>query len=298
MIDLVYILSPGHSGSTLLGLLLGAHPAIATVGELKDVPRSYRGDESCSCGELMRKCAFWSVIARRLAESGHDLGGPGFWTHMSPRRTVWDALLDAQVRGRAGELPRRILLATVSAGRRHLLRTLTHNELLIRIILDVTGRDVFLDTSKNASRLHYLLDSGRFALKVIHLVRDGRAVAYSLVRKGVDPVTASAEWLSEHRQAGHLRPCVEPRNWLQIRYEDLCADPEATLARMFAFAGVAPQPTVDFRSWDHHVIGNRMRLGATTRIELDLAWQRELKGTALQAVQNVVSEMNRQYEYE
>ncbi len=34
-IRLIYILAASHSGSTLLSLLLGSHPEITTIGELK-----------------------------------------------------------------------------------------------------------------------------------------------------------------------------------------------------------------------------------------------------------------------
>ena len=34
MTDVVYIMGHGYSGSTLLTFLLGAHPEIATIGEL------------------------------------------------------------------------------------------------------------------------------------------------------------------------------------------------------------------------------------------------------------------------
>ena len=34
-VRLVYILAASHSGSTLLAMLLGSHPDVCTVGELK-----------------------------------------------------------------------------------------------------------------------------------------------------------------------------------------------------------------------------------------------------------------------
>ncbi len=55
-----YVLACSHSGSTLLAMLLGAHPDACTIGELK---LSSLGDIDCyrcSCGELIVQCAFWS----------------------------------------------------------------------------------------------------------------------------------------------------------------------------------------------------------------------------------------------
>ena len=71
-VRLLYILAASHSGSTLLAMLLGNHPEICTVGEMKhtsigDVDR-YR----CSCGALIRACGFWNDVARDMRSRGLD----------------------------------------------------------------------------------------------------------------------------------------------------------------------------------------------------------------------------------
>ncbi len=80
----VSVLTTSYSGATLLALIAGRHPDIATVAELNgpppvDVPDSY----SCSCGVPLRKCAFaqWhtaragiavrNVNGRRSVQLGH-----------------------------------------------------------------------------------------------------------------------------------------------------------------------------------------------------------------------------------
>ena len=74
MNKLAYILAASHSGSTLLSMLLGAHPEAATCGELKagrfgDV-ENYR----CSCGALILKCPFWAAVCDGMRRRGHDYG--------------------------------------------------------------------------------------------------------------------------------------------------------------------------------------------------------------------------------
>ncbi len=39
--SLIYIICPGHSGSTLLDMLLGSHPEIFSTGELINLPNEY-----------------------------------------------------------------------------------------------------------------------------------------------------------------------------------------------------------------------------------------------------------------
>src|SRR5688572_22169017 len=69
---LAYISAASHSGSTLLAMLLGSHSEVCTVGEIKanklGDPERYR----CSCGELIRKCSFWTTVSARMAEKGFE----------------------------------------------------------------------------------------------------------------------------------------------------------------------------------------------------------------------------------
>ena len=60
--DLVYILAPSYTGSTLLTFLLAQHKSIATIGELKATAREDLETYRCSCGSLMRKCHFWKTL--------------------------------------------------------------------------------------------------------------------------------------------------------------------------------------------------------------------------------------------
>ena len=69
MPEMIYILSPSYSGSTLLTCLLARHPDIATVGELKASALGSLDSYKCSCGELLRECQFWDRIASRMTES-------------------------------------------------------------------------------------------------------------------------------------------------------------------------------------------------------------------------------------
>ena len=54
MTDLIYIMSPSFSGSTLLTFLMGAHPSVATVGELKATSLGDIDEYDCSCGSRIR----------------------------------------------------------------------------------------------------------------------------------------------------------------------------------------------------------------------------------------------------
>ena len=72
MTRLAYILAASHSGSTLLSMLLGSHPQIATIGEMNLSPKAM-GDLNryrCSCGALIRQCGFWQKVKEAMHHRG------------------------------------------------------------------------------------------------------------------------------------------------------------------------------------------------------------------------------------
>lgn len=138
---------------------------------------------------------------------------------------------------------------------------------------DAQKKSVFLHKFTGWPRARLLdraLDDARF----IHIVRDGRAVASSLVQmpwwsgfQGPDrwrwgplpndlrsdweasgstwPVLAGIEWrilMDEHDKARNALP----RNaWLELRYEDILADPEWNFDKMIEFMELDPSASFD-----------------------------------------------------
>lgn len=81
---LVYIISQGHSGSTLTDCILGTHPDFVSSGELcylnwqlyrtKGIKGSAELQNICTCGSDFRDCSFWSeVIAKLKNLTGKDI---------------------------------------------------------------------------------------------------------------------------------------------------------------------------------------------------------------------------------
>jgi len=70
---LVAVVGVGHSGSTLLGGLLNAHPRAVCVGEFARVGKALELGSACGCGRATAECPFWKPLLPRLAgERGHD----------------------------------------------------------------------------------------------------------------------------------------------------------------------------------------------------------------------------------
>lgn len=82
--------------------------------------------------------------------------------------------------------------------------------------------------------------------RLIHIVRDGRAVAASMIPLDWGPnnvVSAARAWLRTIAQ-GLALELAFPTRVLRVRYEDVVRDPEPTLRRLCEFADLAYVPAM------------------------------------------------------
>jgi hypothetical protein len=302
MTKVVYIMGHGYSGSTLLTFLLATHPQIATIGELGIAPRAKAElrpeDYLCSCLTPVRDCGFWQRVSREMSERGHSFD---VWDadldFRSPEGGIADVLLRAVQRGPVLETARTAGIRLVPGARREMDRVVARIESLAEIVATIKGCDVFLDSSKRPERATLMQRSGRFDLRVIHLVRDGRAVSCSSMKHlGIRPEDAARSWLSDNQASEHARRFFPDAHWMTLRYEDLCADPDGTLARIHGFAGIPSRNGFhNFRATDHHIIGNQMRLSSTSEIRLDEKWKSALTPEQMATIEGLVAPLNRRY---
>jgi Sulfotransferase family len=127
-----------------------------------------------------------------------------------------------------------------------------------------SGGDVLISKRiANNQRIPFL--SAAFpTARFLHLIRDGRAVAYSLTRvdwwedgvvwwygdtprrwreRGGDPwELAATHWVRELAAIGGGLGVVAPERQLELRYEELVGEPVAVLRRVADFAGLADDP--------------------------------------------------------
>jgi hypothetical protein len=175
-----YVCMPGspYTGSTLLGFLLDAHPACASIGAATGLTsRIDLATYTCSCGVRFVACPFWNRIAERTAELGIPVSvfETGFWnTHvmMSCRRWLDGALIRSLGNLRLNAVQDSALwrappIRRAFVGARHATWSLA------RAVLDDTGASVFVDSAaRDHQRPKYLAADPRFDVRVIHLVRD------------------------------------------------------------------------------------------------------------------------------
>ncbi len=322
MATLAYILAASHSGSTLLAMLLGSHPDVCTVGELKATslgdPERYR----CSCGARIRECAFWRDLAHGMAARGFDFDVTRAATHITAGANGYHmALLRPLVRGPLLEMVRDAALALSPSWTRHLDRFHDINRALVDTLARQTGARVVVDSSKVGIRLKYLLRDPALDVRVVRLVRDGRAVSLTYT----DPVNyadardptrraggeggsrdeerlsvakAAREWRRSNEEADAVLRRVDAARQITISYEALCRDTSATLASIWRFLGVTPRELSEsWRQRPHHVIGNGMRFDTDSEVRLDDRWRTALGPDALAAFDAEAGALNRRFGY-
>jgi hypothetical protein len=298
----VSIEASSYSGATLLAFLLAAHPRIATVGEMNGlIPSEDPEIYLCSCGERIRECAFWRAIGKAMGARGFAfdvarfdtefrLGGPRPIQYLrlgSFRNAALDGLRDALFQAWPGE-------------RRRLRELVARNEAFVESVLAVTGKSVFVDTSKDRMRLSALRRFSSLDVRALHLVRDVRGVVASRLRRGVgiDAREAARQWARLHRRIEAGLAALPEQSRMMVRYEDLCRDLHGTLERIFRFCGVESSAgPVDGRGAKHHIVGNPMRLSQLSEIRLDERWRSLLSPAQLEAIGQTAGAVGRQYGY-
>jgi hypothetical protein len=308
MIDVLYLTSASFSGSTLATFLLAAQPAIATVGELKATGIVNIERYRCSCGERLRVCAYWKRVAETLGQRGVRFDVSHFGTHF--RFSMPDGLADravrARVRGTWFEALRSLALRLLPGAAQEFQGILERNRVMIETICGARGARVFLDSSKEPNRLKYMIQSGLWNVKPVHLVRDGRGVTQSLLRRALrrrpgnrrKELCASARhWRRVNEACEQVIGLLPPEATARVRYEDLCREPGSTLEPILRLIGERPVAVPeDFRSIEHHILGNVMRLHRTG-IAVDESWKEALRPEDLAEFDEIAGDMNRRYGY-
>lgn len=321
-VKLVYILAASHSGSTLLAMLMGSHPDVCTVGELKFKSLGDIACYRCSCREKIRECGFWNGICQDMSKYGlfFNFELPG--THFNSINSRYICrLLRPLHRGPFLEKIRDVALNLSSKWKYQLPRIQKQNEILVKCLLTRTGKKMVVDSSKIGVRLKFLMRNTGLDVKIIRLIRDGRAVALtymdparfadakdiSLQRGGsggssesrrLSMTNAAHEWRRSNEEAEALLSNLDRSYYVDVRYEELCLNTDRELKKIYTLLGIDNDDVYrDFRSQNHHVVGNGMRLDMTNEVNLDERWKTALSAADLIQFDSVAGKMNRRLGY-
>jgi hypothetical protein len=306
-VTVVYVAGMPRSGSTLLDLMLGQFVGHCDVGELfylwqSGVERNFR----CACGEHFADCPFWAEVGERAY---------GGWSTM-------DATAVRALQRRVDTTSRvpAILGARFVPGfRRDLDR---YTDLLTRLyhaVAEVSGARVVVDSTKRPSLAYILRRAPGIDLRLVHVLRDPRGVAYSWSQLVELPEGTSAKgrmnqrsarltarrWVTVNAMIGFLARLGTPR--VTLRYEDLVRDPRAELGRVARLTADVTEVTdpLEFlrghsfeQAGSHAVAGGRIRMrSGPIALSLDEKWRREYAPARRRMVAAMTWPLRRLYGY-
>ncbi|WP_436793945.1 sulfotransferase [Actinospongicola halichondriae] len=278
-VPVVFIASCGRSGSTLLDLALGSVPGMVSTGELRHLwTRGLQQRRLCGCGTPVPDCPHWSAVIDAIG------GYPRTEGALDHHAVEHDMQAVARTRH-----TRRLLAGRddETVARLHDLSARTY-----RAVREVTGASVVVDSSKMPADAALAATAPGVDVHLVHLTRDPRAVAWSWRRpkmmtdvvppRPISTISANRsarQWLS-------WNPLIErvgqhAASVTRVRYEDLIADPAATLERIVSATGLATAPIADMVGdgsisirGSHTVAGNPARFDTgTVSLKLDDRWR-------------------------
>jgi len=123
-------------------------------------------------------------------------------------------------------------------------------------LAELTGRDVFI---VNNSRKFMRYQTGSpVRAKYVHLVRDGRPVVASMIRKGkyASVRAAARDLVHEVKRNERLMRRQPAEDAMHVRYEDVLADTPGNVRRLCEWAGLTFEPQMlEFWQHEHHFLG-------------------------------------------
>lgn len=291
--DVLIIGGSGRSGSTLMMRVLGSLQGYFSVGELNHIwEQGIINNRNCGCGKPFKECEFWRAV---IDEAFGDI-------------EFVDALHLKKLRYATQRTKHLPLLAIPKLQTASFTRGLREYadafEAVYSAIQKVSGCDVIVDSSKAPGHVFTVAGLPNVHARMIHLVRDSRATAYSWTRKKPrTDVSGAAEFMEPHHHfemtmrwtSKHLFTHMAARrfdNYTLLRYEDFTASPRNSLALALSEIGLAPAMSPPFISdsdvdlaGDHSVWGNpdRSRQGVVT-IRNDDEWKHALASSTRRQV--------------
>lgn len=283
---IIYIAGYGRSGSTLLEKLLNCQPSMHATGELANFFKLYGLSSSlCSCGNTLDKCKFWSNVANELFMKGFS--SREFFNYFRIQKRCESFISHG---------------GSFFSKRYHNMYSNFMNPFYEAVLNQLNSEEkVLIDSSKTAYSNYYrpiaISRLAKYRVRVIHLIRDCRGVAWS-VKKGLNrelesgkggkplfPVSrAIIGWIYSNMVASRLKKILSEDNYILIKYEDLVETPVKILNQLEEFLELDLDESIRIAKKAmfepgvqlpimHQLSGNRMRFSSILTIRPDYAWK-------------------------
>jgi hypothetical protein len=199
-INLIYILGTSYSGSSILGIVLGANKKVFNAGELKFYNRLIKkGGELCSCGKNCLDCSFWEEIFQKQYKV---FGKPTYTQKIS-------------------------FILQILSGRKLKFNEKYDDYKLLKSIYSKAKKSnpstkYIIDTSKSLWRLAYLINDKNINIKVIYLKRDIYGNVASFMKHGKSFYKGLLIYLLNNFVIRRFLSYNKKINSIEVIYEKLC----------------------------------------------------------------------------
>ncbi len=291
-----FIMGIGHSGSTLLDLILSSHPSAFSLGEFWYFAEKMEAGEGI-CSLCKTHCPFWN-------------------------QKVSLSLLQKYFKWSTNK--NKLLFSAYSY-----FGSFRSN--IYKHLFDCSGAKLLVDSSK---KIHWIRRQLRpfwhwhsVQPFLIYVCRDGRAVVNSYLRKYPNDNIAvvARNWAKRVLLMERYFESFSPEKRIKIAYEKLVTDPESAVRNLCRVLDVSYDPNM-LRYWEHEhhpVNGNKgtyslvMKFRNKKReqkdqkidvglkpsfydhlglqIELDLRWKQELSNDQLEIFESIAGNVNQAY---
>jgi hypothetical protein len=307
-VKLLFVGGYSRSGSTLLDRMLGQLPGVCSTGELAYIwTRGLNENRLCGCGERFLDCPFWGRVGE-LAFGG--------WQTVDASRMI--SLERAVNRHRF--LPFLLAPGLKPGFGDDLRRYAEVLALLYDAIQEASQARLVVDSTIDPAYGFVLRQVEGIDLRLVHMVRDSRATAFSWTRlrrvpdrdanevayqRRLGPARVASRWTLYHLLI-HLLARVAGTPELPLLYERLATSPEDELRRIMRHVDepladgeldfIAPgEVTLEP---NHTVAGNQMRLKqGPVRVRVDDEWTTALRPAHRRLVTAATWPLLRSYGY-
>jgi hypothetical protein len=286
---ILFILGTAHCGSTLLSLILDSSEQCFTVGELSNLPTIYQKKQSST-----QNYNFWHSQFSETEKNKLILG-------------LSNARISPMIPLKLEKLFREIF-----------------NDDIFRpysIIQSKTSAEVIVDSTKTIYWISNMLQlkelKQEYDLYLLHLVRDGRAVlnSYLRKRKRMTVEQFSDLWLQRVRNNEQFFQDFNRGKKIQLAYEELATNPNDTIQKVCEFLDIKFVPDmIDYWKYEHYILsGNRgtkslvetyknssqssQKNPQDLSIKLDLSWKTDLIEERLAQFYSIIGNKNKPYEW-
>ncbi|MDQ3317579.1 MAG: sulfotransferase, partial [Actinomycetota bacterium] len=184
-VKVLYVAGLGRSGSTILANTLGQVDGFFSGGELNFIwKHALIENRLCGCGRPARGCPFWGPVF------DEEFGGRNEELAREMMRLQYSG-------ARTRHIPLMLTAGGTEKVRARLGKFLDNTGRLYGAIRSFSGSRVVVDTSKEPAYGYALGMVPGIDLRVLHLVRDPRAAAYSWAKKKRQPDSADREFMHQ-----------------------------------------------------------------------------------------------------